>query len=155
MVLKEVPPNSTVVGVPGRVVIQDGVRVKSPASGSCESARSGGGSIAIHACGEWMVNRPSEMSIAESERELQENPVDQGGTTDDDFTGLQHADQKARTLSTCNTMESHACMCAGRPSTTIFISETPGCLSFLTWSGGICSIRGYRRHLCAKLHRCR
>ncbi len=31
VVLKEVPPNSTVVGVPGRVVVQDGVRVKSPA----------------------------------------------------------------------------------------------------------------------------
>jgi serine O-acetyltransferase len=27
VVLKEVPPNSTVVGVPGRVVIQDGVRI--------------------------------------------------------------------------------------------------------------------------------
>ncbi|MCM3588475.1 serine O-acetyltransferase [Mesobacillus maritimus] len=28
VVLKDVPPNSTVVGVPGRVVIQDGVRIK-------------------------------------------------------------------------------------------------------------------------------
>lgn len=28
VVLKEVPPNSTVVGVPGRVVVQDGVRVR-------------------------------------------------------------------------------------------------------------------------------
>ncbi|NRD77507.1 serine O-acetyltransferase [Bacillus sp. BRMEA1] len=28
VVLKEVPPNSTVVGIPGRVVIQDGVRIK-------------------------------------------------------------------------------------------------------------------------------
>ncbi|WP_053361301.1 serine O-acetyltransferase [Bacillus sp. FJAT-27251] len=28
VVLKDVPPNSTVVGVPGRVVMQDGVRVK-------------------------------------------------------------------------------------------------------------------------------
>ncbi|SFJ37278.1 serine O-acetyltransferase EpsC [Thermoflavimicrobium dichotomicum] len=28
VVLKEVPPNSTVVGVPGRVVVQDGVRVQ-------------------------------------------------------------------------------------------------------------------------------
>ena len=29
VVLKEVPPNSTVVGIPGRVVIQDGVKVSS------------------------------------------------------------------------------------------------------------------------------
>ena len=29
VVLREVPPNTTVVGVPGRVVVQDGVRVKS------------------------------------------------------------------------------------------------------------------------------
>ncbi|WP_044641860.1 serine O-acetyltransferase [Risungbinella massiliensis] len=29
VVLREVPPNSTVVGVPGRVVVQDGVRVQS------------------------------------------------------------------------------------------------------------------------------
>ena len=28
VVLKTVPPNSTVVGIPGKVVIQDGVRVK-------------------------------------------------------------------------------------------------------------------------------
>ncbi len=28
VVLKEVPPNSTVVGIPGRVVIQDGVKIK-------------------------------------------------------------------------------------------------------------------------------
>lgn len=28
VVLKDVPPNSTVVGIPGRVVVQDGVRVK-------------------------------------------------------------------------------------------------------------------------------
>lgn len=28
VVLKDVPPNSTVVGIPGRVVIQDGVRIK-------------------------------------------------------------------------------------------------------------------------------
>lgn len=28
VVLKEVPPNSTVVGIPGKVVIQDGVRIK-------------------------------------------------------------------------------------------------------------------------------
>ncbi len=28
VVLKDVPPNSTVVGIPGRVVIQDGVKVK-------------------------------------------------------------------------------------------------------------------------------
>ena len=27
VVLKEVPPNSTVVGIPGRVVIQDGKRI--------------------------------------------------------------------------------------------------------------------------------
>ena len=27
MVHKEVPPNTTVVGVPGKVVVQDGVRV--------------------------------------------------------------------------------------------------------------------------------
>ena len=26
--LKEVPPNSTVVGIPGRVVIQDGIKIK-------------------------------------------------------------------------------------------------------------------------------
>ena len=30
VVLQEVPPNTTVVGVPGRVVVQDGVRVKGP-----------------------------------------------------------------------------------------------------------------------------
>lgn len=29
VVLKEVPPNSTVVGIPGRIVVQDGVRVDS------------------------------------------------------------------------------------------------------------------------------
>ncbi|MDA8353455.1 MAG: serine O-acetyltransferase [Firmicutes bacterium] len=29
VVLREVPPNSTVVGVPGRVVVQDGVRIRS------------------------------------------------------------------------------------------------------------------------------
>ena len=28
VVLKEVPPNSTVVGIPGKVVIQDGVKIK-------------------------------------------------------------------------------------------------------------------------------
>lgn len=28
VVLKDVPPNSTVVGIPGRVVIQDGIRIK-------------------------------------------------------------------------------------------------------------------------------
>merc|ERR1712166_1560434 len=28
VVLKDVPPNSTVVGIPGKVVIQDGVKVK-------------------------------------------------------------------------------------------------------------------------------
>jgi serine O-acetyltransferase len=28
VVLKEVPPNSTVVGIPGRVVIQDGIKIK-------------------------------------------------------------------------------------------------------------------------------
>lgn len=28
VVLKEVPPNSTVVGIPGKVVIQDGIRIK-------------------------------------------------------------------------------------------------------------------------------
>ena len=28
VVLKDVPPNSTVVGIPGRVVVRDGVRVK-------------------------------------------------------------------------------------------------------------------------------
>src|SRR4051794_26499583 len=28
VVLKEVPPNSTVVGIPGRVVIQDGIRIR-------------------------------------------------------------------------------------------------------------------------------
>ena len=28
VVLKDVPPNSTVVGIPGKIVIQDGVRVK-------------------------------------------------------------------------------------------------------------------------------
>ncbi|MBO8178414.1 serine O-acetyltransferase [Aeribacillus pallidus] len=28
VVLKDVPPNSTVVGIPGRVVVQDGVRIK-------------------------------------------------------------------------------------------------------------------------------
>ena len=27
MCLKDVPPNSTVVGIPGRVVIQDGVKI--------------------------------------------------------------------------------------------------------------------------------
>jgi serine O-acetyltransferase len=27
VVLKEVPPNSTVVGIPGRIVVQDGVKV--------------------------------------------------------------------------------------------------------------------------------
>ncbi|PWA12974.1 serine O-acetyltransferase [Pueribacillus theae] len=30
VVLKDVPPNSTVVGIPGKVVIQDGVRVQHP-----------------------------------------------------------------------------------------------------------------------------
>lgn len=30
VVLKDVPPNSTVVGIPGKVVIQDGVKVKKP-----------------------------------------------------------------------------------------------------------------------------
>jgi serine O-acetyltransferase len=28
VVLKEVPPNSTVVGIPGKVVIQDGIKIK-------------------------------------------------------------------------------------------------------------------------------
>lgn len=30
VVLKDVPPNSTVVGIPGRVVIQDGIKVDAP-----------------------------------------------------------------------------------------------------------------------------
>jgi len=28
VVLKDVPPNSTVVGIPGKIVIQDGIRIK-------------------------------------------------------------------------------------------------------------------------------
>ena len=96
VVLRDVPPNSTVVGVPGRVVIQDGVRVKDDLDQVnlpdpvAETLRS------MHVEMDALKARLSEL---EAKLKCTENPVDQGGTTDDDNTALQHADQKERSAS--------------------------------------------------------
>lgn len=95
VVLRDVPANSTVVGVPGRVVIQDGVRVKDDLDQVnlpdpvAETLRS------MHAELDSLKTRLSELEARLGEND-KEKPVDQGGTTDDDSTALQHADQEER-----------------------------------------------------------
>ncbi|GGA53521.1 serine acetyltransferase [Kroppenstedtia guangzhouensis] len=89
VVLKEVPPNSTVVGVPGRVVVQDGVRVKSPGNldhtdlpdpvaEACEDL-------------EKDIDR-LRCQLQRLERELETIRREQ---EQDDFAGVQHTNQKA------------------------------------------------------------
>ncbi|MBA4542379.1 MULTISPECIES: serine O-acetyltransferase [Thermoactinomyces] len=89
VVLREVPPNSTVVGVPGRVVIQDGIRVNNdldhcnlpdPVAEICRS----------------LSNEISELKkeVAELKRKLKETEEKQGGTTNNDRPALQYIDEK-------------------------------------------------------------
>jgi serine O-acetyltransferase len=90
VVLREVPPNSTVVGVPGRVVIQDGVRVQNDLDQVnlpdpiAEMFRS------MHA-----EMNALKKEVEELKRKLENTKAteDQGGTTGDDRPALQYNDQ--------------------------------------------------------------
>jgi serine O-acetyltransferase len=91
VVLREVPPNSTVVGVPGRVVIQDGIRVNNDLDHSnlpdpvAEICRSMSAEI-----------NELKKEVAELKRKLKETEANQkqGGTTNNDRPALQYIDEK-------------------------------------------------------------
>lgn len=92
VVLRDVPANSTVVGVPGRVVIQDGVRVKDDLDQVnlpdpiAEMFRS------MHEEMELLKTQLKEME-KRLETEKTEKSTDQGGTVNDDNKAFQYTNQ--------------------------------------------------------------
>ncbi|TCS94225.1 serine O-acetyltransferase EpsC [Hazenella coriacea] len=91
VVLKEVPPNSTVVGVPGRVVIQDGVRVQTdldqvnlpdPVAEICRSMQQ-----EIDELKQEMAQLKNQ-----AQRENHSSETNQGGSNEHDNQTLQHTD---------------------------------------------------------------
>ncbi|MGA8943402.1 MAG: serine O-acetyltransferase [Thermoactinomyces sp.] len=96
VVLRDVPPNSTVVGVPGRVVIQDGIRVKDDLDQVnlpdpiAEMFRSMHEEIES-------LNKQMEMlktNLKNMEEKLEtEKTTDQGGIASDDDKALQYTNQ--------------------------------------------------------------
>lgn len=97
VVLKEVPPNSTVVGVPGRVVIQDGVRVQTdldqvnlpdPVAEVCRSMQ-----IQIDELKKEVARLQSQIQMEEDHSQ-----TDEGGTDEYDNQTLQHTHEEERTI---------------------------------------------------------
>jgi serine O-acetyltransferase len=89
VVLRDVPANSTVVGVPGRVVIQDGIRVQTDLD-----------QVNLPDPVEKMF-RSMQLEITELQKEVEAlkqkikpdvSQEDQGGSTDNDSKALQYYD---------------------------------------------------------------
>ncbi|EGK09706.1 serine O-acetyltransferase [Kroppenstedtia eburnea] len=89
VVLKEVPPNSTVVGVPGRVVVQDGVRVKT--SGDLDHANLP--DPVAETCKE--LEHDIDRLRCQLKRLMKELETIRGEQEQDDFARVQHTNQKA------------------------------------------------------------
>lgn len=91
VVLREVPANSTVVGVPGRVVIQDGVRVQSDLDQVnlpdpvAEMFRTMQSEIIT-------LKQEIELLKKQNVRATFESDLEQGGSTENDSQALQYND---------------------------------------------------------------
>ncbi|MGF7088571.1 serine O-acetyltransferase [Kroppenstedtia sanguinis] len=89
VVLKEVPPNSTVVGVPGHVVIQDGVRVGS----SSDLDHANLPDPVAEACQE--MEYDIDCLKYQLKRLIKEQETIREEQQQDDITRVQHTNQKA------------------------------------------------------------
>ncbi|MFD1424811.1 serine O-acetyltransferase [Laceyella sacchari] len=92
VVLRDVPPNSTVVGVPGRVVIQDGIRVQNdldqvnlpdPIAELCRSMQA-----------EIQALKEEVKKLKQGQQDESSARNEQGGNKDNDHPALQHTDQE-------------------------------------------------------------
>ncbi|AUS07610.1 serine O-acetyltransferase [Laceyella sacchari] len=92
VVLRDVPPNSTVVGVPGRVVIQDGIRVQNdldqvnlpdPIAELCRSMQA-----------EIQALKEEVEKLKQWQQDESSARNEQGGNKDNDHPALQHTDQE-------------------------------------------------------------
>ncbi|MRG28939.1 MULTISPECIES: serine O-acetyltransferase [Laceyella] len=92
VVLRDVPPNSTVVGVPGRVVIQDGIRVQNdldqvnlpdPIAELCRSMQA-----------EIQALKEEVEKLKQGQQDESSARNEQGGNKDNDHPALQHTDQE-------------------------------------------------------------
>ncbi|MFC7442685.1 serine O-acetyltransferase [Laceyella putida] len=92
VVLRDVPPNSTVVGVPGRVVIQDGIRVQNdldqvnlpdPIAELCRSMQA-----------EIQALKEEVAKLKQGQRDESSARDEQGGNKENDHPALQYTDQE-------------------------------------------------------------